>query len=64
MESCDGIELASFCGNYVFPHVCDQNFWSTSYMTGVVQAAPVIKVNIYPVVKVNIYPVVSYFNIT
>lgn len=32
-------------------------------MTGVVQAAPVIKVNIYPVVKVNIYPVVSYFNI-
>ena len=33
-------------------------------MTGVVQAAPVIKINIYPVVKVNIYPVVSYFNIT
>lgn len=32
-------------------------------MTGVVQAAPVIKINIYPVVKVNIYPVVSYFNI-
>lgn len=32
-------------------------------MTGVVQPAPVIKVNIYPVVKVNIYPVVSYFNI-
>lgn len=32
-------------------------------MTGIVQAAPVIKVNIYPVVKVNIYPVVSYFNI-
>ena len=32
-------------------------------MTGVVQAAPVIKVNIYPAVKVNIYPVVSYFNI-
>lgn len=32
-------------------------------MTGVVQAAPVIKVNIYPVVKVNIYPIVSYFNI-
>lgn len=32
-------------------------------MTGVVQPAPVIKVNIYPVVKVNLYPVVSYFNI-
>lgn len=32
-------------------------------MTGIVQAAPVIKVNIYPAVKVNIYPVVSYFNI-
>lgn len=32
-------------------------------MTGFVQAAPVIKINIYPVVRVYIYPVVSYFNI-